>query len=124
MRGLGAVTAVLPREGDVPAGVHERFPDGVDALLDLVNYEPGSLDAALKAGGRVASPTGAAGEGPGRTNIIAQPASETLGRVARLLETGTLKVPVQATYELEQAAEGLKALGATHTQGKLAISVA
>src|SRR4051812_40009732 len=37
LRGLG-VSTIVPREGDVAAAVRERFPDGVDALLDLVNY--------------------------------------------------------------------------------------
>lgn len=123
LRGLG-VTELLPREGDVAAAVRERFPDGVDALLDLVNYAPGSYDAALKDGARVASPTGAAGEGPGRTMVIAQPTTENLDRVAQLLDSGTLKVPVQATYELDRAAEALQAIGTTHTQGKLAIRIA
>src|SRR3954452_15362409 len=45
LRSLG-VTEVLPREGDVVPAVRERFPDGVDALLDLVNYTPGIYDAA------------------------------------------------------------------------------
>src|SRR3954454_19997731 len=68
LRGLG-VSEIVPRDGDVAAAVRERFPDGVDALLDLVNYTPGTYDAALKDGARIASPTGAAGEGPGRTMV-------------------------------------------------------
>jgi NADPH:quinone reductase len=123
LRDLG-VTEVLPREGDVAAAVRERFPDGVDALLDLVNYTAGTYDAALKDGARVASPTGAAGEGPGRTMVMAAPTTENLDRVAQLLDSGTLKVPVQATYELDRAAEALQAIGTTHTQGKLAIRIA
>jgi NADPH:quinone reductase len=122
LRDLG-VTEVLPRDGDVAAAVRERFPDGVDALLDLVNYSPGTYDAALKDGARVASPTGAAGEGPGRTMVMAQPTTANLDRVAQLLDSGTLKVPVQDTYGLDRAAEALRALGTTHTQGKLAIRV-
>jgi NADPH:quinone reductase-like Zn-dependent oxidoreductase len=123
LRDLG-VTDIVPREGDVAAAVRERFPDGVDALLDLVNYAPGTYEAVLKDGARVASPTGAAGEGPGRTMVMAQPTTENLDRVAKLLDSGSLKVPVQATYELDRAAEALQALGTTHTQGKLAIRVA
>jgi NADPH2:quinone reductase len=118
------VAEILPREGDVAAAVRERLPDGVDALLDLVNFAPGSFDAALKEGGRVASPTGAAGEGAGRTNVMAQPTTENLERVARLLDSGALRVPVSDTYELERASEALQALATTHTQGKLAIRVA
>jgi NADPH:quinone reductase len=123
LRGLG-VTEVLPREGDVVAAVRERFPDGVDALLDLVNYTAGTSDAALKDGARVASPTGAAGEGPGRTMVMAQPTTTNLDRVAQLLDSGALKVPVQDTYPLERATEALQALATSHTQGKLAIRIA
>ena len=87
LRGLGA-SDVPPRDGDVAATVRERYPDGVDALLDAVSYGPGSHDAALKDGARVASPTGAAGEGPGRTNVMAVPSPENLRRVAELLDGG------------------------------------
>jgi NADPH:quinone reductase len=123
LRDLG-VTEVLPREGDVAAAVRERFPDGVDALLDLVNYTPGTYDAALKDGARVASPTGAAGEGPGRTMVMAQPTTANLYRIAQLLDSGALKVPVQDTYPLERATEALQTLATSHTQGKLVICIA
>ncbi|HEX8122741.1 MAG TPA: NADP-dependent oxidoreductase [Solirubrobacteraceae bacterium] len=122
LRGLG-VSEIVPREGDVAAAVRERFPDGVDALLDLVNYAPGTYDAALKDGARIASPTGAAGEGPGRTMVMAAPTAENLARLGALLSDGTLRVPVQATYPLEQAQEALATLTGVHTQGKLAIAV-
>ena len=122
LRGLG-VTETVPREGDVAASVRERFPEGVDALLDLVNYEPGTYDSALKDGARVASPTGAAGEGPGRTMVMAAPTAENLERLGALLADGTLRIPIQATYPLAQAPEALAALPGTHTQGKLAIEV-
>ena len=96
---------------------------GVDALLDLVNYAPGAYDAALKPGGRVASSTGAAGEGPGRTNVMATPTPENLERLGALLADGTLHIPVQATYELARAPEALGTLTGQHTQGKIAIRV-
>jgi NADPH2:quinone reductase len=122
LRGLG-VTEIVPREGDVAAAVRERFPDGVDALLDLVNYAPGTYDAALKDGARIASPTGAAGEGPGRTMVMAAPTAENLQRLGALLADGTLRVPVQAAYPLDQAPQALAALTGEHTQGKIAIEV-
>src|SRR3954467_11721239 len=122
LRGLG-VSAVVPREGDVAAAVRERFPDGVDALLDLINSAPGTYDAALKDGARIASPTGAAGEGPGRTMVMAAPTVENLQRLGALLADNTLRIPVQATYPLAQAPEALAALTGRHTQGKLAIRI-
>jgi NADPH:quinone reductase len=122
LRELG-VSDVLPRDGDIPALVRELVPDGVDALLDLVNYAPGTYDAALKPDARVASPTGAAGEGPGRADVMATPTRQNLQRLGALLADGTLRIPVQQTYELAQAPEALAALAGQHTQGKLAIQV-
>jgi NADPH2:quinone reductase len=122
LRELG-VSDILPRDGDVVAAMRDLVPDGVDALLDVVNYAPGTYDAALKEGARVASPTGAAGEGPGRSMVMAAPTAENLQRLGALLADGTLRVPVQATFELAQAPDALSALPDEHTQGKLAIRV-
>jgi NADPH:quinone reductase-like Zn-dependent oxidoreductase len=122
LRELG-VTDVLARDGDIPTLVRDLAPDGVDALLDLVNYAPGSYDAALKPDARVASPTGAAGEGPGRSNVMAAPTPENLKRLGALVADGSLRIPIQATYELADAPEALAALAGSHTQGKVAIRV-
>jgi NADPH:quinone reductase len=122
LRELG-VSDVLPRDGDIAALVRERHPGGLDALLDLVNFAPGTYDAALKPDARVASATMAAGEGPGRTNVMAVPSPENLRRLGALLANGTLRVPVQDTYDLAQAPQALARLIAEHTQGKLAIHV-
>jgi NADPH2:quinone reductase len=106
--------------------VLERHPEGIDALLDVVSYGPdefGPHASLLKEDGRGASPLGAAGDGPGRTNVMAVPSPENIERLAGLLADGTLTVPVQDRYELAQAGEGLRALAETHTQGKLAIDV-
>jgi hypothetical protein len=64
---------------------------------------------ALADGARVASPTGAAGEGPHRTMVMAQPTTANL-------DTGALKLPIQDTYPLDRATEALHALGTTHTK--------
>ena len=125
LRGLG-VDEVLPREGDLVAATRERYPNGVDALVDLVTpYQPTPYDGVLADGGRVASPTNAAGEGPGRTNVShgAILNRESLERVGQLLADGTIKVPIQQTYELDQAPDALGALNSGHTQGKLALRV-
>jgi NADPH2:quinone reductase len=122
LRGLG-VSEIVPRDGDVVAAVREHHPGGADALLDLVNYVPGTYDAALKPGARTASSTGAAGEGPGRTDVMATPSPENLERLGALLADGTLHIPVQLTYELAQAPDALNALTGEHTQGKVAIRV-
>ena len=122
LRGLG-VSELLPRDGDLAATAREQHPDGFDAVLDLVNYAPGLPASLARNGGRVASPTGAAGEGQGRALIMAAPTPENLKRLARLLTNGVLHIPIQETYELAQAPDALTALASTHTQGKLAIRV-
>jgi len=125
LRGLG-VAEVLDRTGDIAAQVRARHPEGVDALADFASRSPdqlGAYAAVVREGGRIASSAGAAGEGPGRTNVMAVPAAATLERLAGLLADGTVRVPIQASYPLAQADQALKALGGQHTQGKLAITL-
>jgi NADPH:quinone reductase len=125
LRDLG-VSEVLERDADIAAVVRERHPDGVDALLDVVSYTPEGFNtyaAALKPGGRGATPLSAAGDGPGRTNVMAVPTPENLERLGQLLDAGTLRIPIQGTYGLGQAGEALRAFGTAHTQGKLGIQV-
>jgi NADPH:quinone reductase len=122
LRELG-VTERLDRDGDVVASVRDRHPDGVDALLDLVSYAPGAFDDALRDGAHVASTNGAAGEGPGRTNVMAVPSADNLRRLAALLDDGTLQVHIHDTFQLDHATDALRALASEHVRGKLAISV-
>src|SRR5215207_5190408 len=121
------VSEILPREADIAALVHERYPEGIEALLDLVSYAPEGFDThaeVLHDDGRGASSLSAAGEGSERHNVGAMPSPENLERLARLLEAGTLRVPIQQTYEFDQAPDALRALASEHTQGKRAIRVA
>src|SRR5918992_1335948 len=126
LRELG-VSEVLDRDADVAALVHERYPEGIEALLDLVSYAPEGFDThaeVLKDDGRGASPLSAAGEGSERHNVGPVLSPESLQRLARLFEEGRLRVPIQQTYELGQAGEALRDLATEHTQGKRAIRVA
>ena len=78
----------------------------------------------LKESGRLASTIGAAGDDAGRFNIIAEPTPANLQRLAELLDTGTLRVPIQRSYRLEDTGEALQALPANHTRGKLGLTMA
>ena len=120
LRDLGAAE-LLDRSADLEAAVREARVGGVDAILDLVSHAP--QESLLKEGGRVASPLGAAGEGPGRFNLLAQPTPENLERLAELLDTGALRVHIQESYELARAADALQALTSAHTQGKLGLNI-
>jgi NADPH:quinone reductase-like Zn-dependent oxidoreductase len=124
--GLG-VDHVIDRDGDVVAQARELESGGVDALLDTVSYSPADFDvfaAALADGGRAASPTRAAGEGPARHNVGGTPEGGAIERLAELLADEALRVPIQRTYGLDEAGAALTDLQSKHTQGKLAIAVA
>lgn len=118
---------VIQRDGDVAAQARELESGGVAALIDTVSYSPDELEvyaAALADGGRVASPTSAAGEGPGRHNVNGSGADGAIEQLAELLADGALRVPLQRTYPLKDARTALSDLPGEHTQGKLAIAVA
>ena len=107
--------------------MRERHPDGVDALLDVVSYAPEDFEAnagALRQGGRGASMIGAAGDGPGRFNIMSSEDPARTERLRQLLDEGNLRVPIEDTYTLDRAGEALGALANAHTQGKRSIRVA
>ena len=125
LRELG-VSEVIDRDADLSSSVRELEPDGVDAIIDSANRDSARFEegaAVLREGGRGSSPTGAAGEGPGRSNVGAAPTVENLERLARLIDEGGMKVPIQRRYELSDAAQALADLAGTHKQGKLAVHV-
>ena len=128
--GLGAAETV-DRGEDVPAVVRERHPGGVAALLDLVSHEPSAFQAnagSVKPGGRAVSTLSAAREGGTgdvvSDNITAASDPAMLRRLAELIDAGSLRVPVQRIYPLDQVGRALADLRGLHTQGKLAISIA
>jgi NADPH:quinone reductase len=120
LRQLG-VRELVDRNADLAATVRESHPDGVDAILDTVSFTPDAT--LLEHGGRLASPLGAAGEGPGRFNVMSDPTPSNLERLAELLDAGRLRVHIQRTYPLERAGEALNALPSTHTQGKIGLTI-
>jgi NADPH:quinone reductase len=128
LRELGAAE-LIERNGDVVAAVRERYPDGLDSLIDVVSFDPqtfAATAATLKRGGRAVSPTNSAdpdADGIVATNIAAYERPSALAEVAELIDQGTLRVPIQRTYALEQAPDALRDLQSSHTQGKLAITV-
>ena len=123
LRELGVVE-IMPRHGELVAAVRGRYPGGVDALLDNVSFAPGAYDGALKDGARVASPNNAAGQGPGRINLMAAPTGENLKRLAKVPDRGIVKVPIHQKYAFAVAAAAMNALATAHTRGKLALQIA
>ncbi|MFZ0313943.1 MAG: NADP-dependent oxidoreductase [Candidatus Korobacteraceae bacterium] len=134
-RRLGAEEVYDTQAVDVIAALHAAHPDGVDAILDLVNGKDAiARDAEiLKPGGSVVSTIGAADEKwfAGRQvtayNINAQlnPAesSQGLDQVARMLAEGKITVRISKTVDLDGAGEILQKLRSGGLKGKAVIRV-
>jgi NADPH:quinone reductase-like Zn-dependent oxidoreductase len=105
----------------------------VDALLDLVSFDPesfGKVAKAVRRGGKVGSTAGGATDealaAAGLTGkvIFATPDRETLTALLGEIERGALRVDVELTVPLEEATEGLEKLAGGHAQGKIVVTVA
>jgi NADPH:quinone reductase-like Zn-dependent oxidoreductase len=131
LRGLGASKVVDYRQ-DVAAQVLADHPDGVDALLDLVTFDPdsfGALAKAVRRGGKVASTTSGATpdalEATGLTgqSVVAAPNRDTLGKLLDEIARGALRVDVQQVLPLAEATKGLETLGSRTARGKIVLAI-
>ena len=129
--GLGAAEAIdytLTGLGDT---VRALTPGGLVGLIDAVsrNEAFGPLAALVREGGRAATTLGAAdvdalaARGVTATNIMGAPTPEKLAALASLVAAGTLRVPIETTFALEDFGEALAAFAAG-TRGKLVLRVA
>jgi NADPH:quinone reductase-like Zn-dependent oxidoreductase len=126
---LGAAETV-DYTGDPLATIRERYPDGIDAVIDAVNRDPeafAALTALIRDGGRATSVVGGAG---GSTEIGAVSVSNTGGHppflpaLANLVVQGMVRVAIRRTYALAEAAQALQDFATGHTLGKLVITMA
>jgi NADPH:quinone reductase-like Zn-dependent oxidoreductase len=112
---------------DLPGTLRERYPGGVDALIDLVNRVPdvfAELAGLVRDGGRAVSAVGGAGESTSIGNVtVANIGSNPayLTPLAEMVADGRLRAAVQRSYPLEDGAQALKDFTEEHTLGKLVI---
>jgi NADPH:quinone reductase-like Zn-dependent oxidoreductase len=129
VRGLGASDAI-DYTGDVASAVRGKYPNGVTALIDVVNrgdaFAP--MAALVRNGGRIATTLGAADvealaqRGVRATNVVGAPTSEKLTTLAEAAASGSRRVEVQRTFPLDNAPEALQAFSGG-TLGKLVLVV-
>jgi len=126
---LGAATVIDYTAGAVADQVRASYPDGIDALVDLVSYTAQTLPLDLVTkGGKVASTLGAADEetltaaGLGGTNVMAAPVREVIAPLAQQVAEGILTVDV-TTLPLDLATEGLTTLASGAARGKIVVTV-
>jgi len=132
LRSLGAAETIDFTRGDVVEVVRASHPGGVDAVLDVVSGPAaiGHIAQALRTGGRLLStvyasnPAQLAERGITAVNIVRPRGAAVLDRLSRMVEAGTLRVPVQATLPLEAAARAQEMLQHGHVRGKLVLTIA
>lgn len=131
LRELGA-SEFVDYIGDVVAAVRERHPEGVDALIDLVNRDGEALAKVaelVKDGGRVATTMGSAdveglaGRDVAATNVFAQADPAQFARLLEVAGEGSLTVPVTRTFSLGDLHEGLELLGTGQARGKYVVKL-
>ena len=131
LTGLGATTVIDYTTGDLTEQVLATYPDGVDALIELVAYTPDASPlAAIRKGGKVSSTTNSADEqalaaaGLTGTNIIGRPVREVTAPLAEKAAAGALKIDVTTVLSLEQATDGLATIADGNARGKIVVKIA
>jgi NADPH:quinone reductase-like Zn-dependent oxidoreductase len=128
VRDLGASDTV-DYTGDLAAEVHARWPDGIDAVIDLVNREQpafAALTELVRPGGVAVSVVGGAGEASsiGEVRVAnVSGAASNLAPLGELVTAGRVRVHVSRTYALSEAAAALRDFRDEHTLGKIVITV-
>ncbi|TVZ04361.1 NADP-dependent oxidoreductase [Trebonia kvetii] len=131
LRELGAADVVEPGGGLIDE-VRARYTDGIDGLIDLVDYRPAFLAHAelLVHGGRAASVHRAVdealfvGRGLHGSNVTSMPDRALLEQLAELAADGRLRTVITGRYPLDRAPDALAAARDGHTRGKFVIEVA
>jgi NADPH:quinone reductase-like Zn-dependent oxidoreductase len=111
---------------DLATQVRNIRSDGVHAVIHLAGDAMQLADLVTE-GGRFAS---ALGVGPDQLGdkaldavaVMGMPTADVLDRLAANVSTGTLRVPIQRTYKLEEAPQALKDF-ADGKLGKIAITI-
>jgi len=105
---------------DVVEQVRRHFPAGVTVIVDCAGH--GSLAKAMPAAAPGARVGSIADGGPGVITVFARPDTEILARLVDLVEAGSLRVKVAASFALADAAIAQDALKArAYGPGKIVL---
>ena len=131
LRRLGAAE-VVDYQRDVAEQVRTAHADGVDALIDMVTFDPDSfapLAKSVRPGGKVATLTGGATENAlaaaGLTGqmVMAGTSRDSLNTLITNVEDGTLTIDVEHALPLDDADKGLETMANRRARGKIVITI-
>jgi NADPH:quinone reductase-like Zn-dependent oxidoreductase len=131
MRAYGASETIDHTEVALDVGVRQAHPDGIDALLDVVNDAQGfaALASLVRPGGTAVTTRYVADEDALRAkdvtpvNFAMQPSSELFERVAQAVADGRIVVPPITRISLEEVPNVLSSAGARPVSGKTVITL-
>ncbi|MEE8258518.1 MAG: NADP-dependent oxidoreductase [Sphingomonadales bacterium] len=129
-KGLGADHCIDYKKADYRTTLKELFPEGVDAILDSIGNEipDESLDI-LKPGGALICLNDPPDEDRAKTlglralRLYAEPNGQTLFKITKLVEAGTLPFPEIQVFPLAAAQKALTLSEAGHVRGKLVLEI-
>jgi len=130
VRELGAGEQIDYHEVDFVEAVRESHPEGIHVVFDLFGGDTlrRSVDA-LADGGRIVSIAEPPTEDHFRQReilpayVFVRPSGSQLAELSRLIDDGEIRVELEATYPLAEAAQALERLETGRVQGKLALEV-
>lgn len=132
LRELGADEVIDYAAGDVITQMVQRYPKGIDVVLDVINMGEALLRDAevLQESGTLVSSLGGPAQNAFGKNVTVHYIQLTaqdgdLEDLARGAAQGKLRVEIGGTYDLAQAPQALADLldPARHTRGKLVIRI-
>ena len=129
VRGLGADEFVDHRGADVAGSLRSLAPDGADAFLDVAGGDLAPFFPAIRHGGRMASilvtqaPEAAAARDIAFRYVFVRPDAHQLTEMVALADSGRLRVEIERTYPLAQAAAAQSRLAEGGVRGKIILEV-
>ena len=131
MRAYGVIETIDHTQVPLPQAVGEAYPDGIDALIDLVSDGTGfaALASLVRPGGTaattqyVADEDALAASGVTGINFALQPSSELFERVAEAVADGRIVAPPITRLTLEEVPAALSSAQARTASGKTVITL-
>ncbi|HXB14380.1 MAG TPA: NADP-dependent oxidoreductase [Solirubrobacteraceae bacterium] len=131
MREYGAVETIDDTAVSLPDAVRQAYPDGIDALIDVISDAAGfaTLASLVRSGGTavttqyVADEDALSSAGVSGINFALQPSSELLARVADAVAEGRILAPPITRISLDEVPAALDPAQARPASGKTVITL-
>ena len=128
---MGATGVIDYTASDPAAEVGARFPDGVDAVIDLVGLPDllAGMAAHVRPGGRVASTIlppdveALAARGIEGTMTVRYTAEHRFAEMAVRIAEGSLRIPAIQAFTFEHTHDAVALQATRHVRGKIAVQI-